>query len=175
VRGHYVALLGLHRQLRHHLPICRNHSEREDGCCRSLPPTRRIFGVISPKQSMAQRRGAVEMAQLVVILMCPSERDRLLPCAFWRPRPQNGQRHKMPKASALKAFSRACNHSRRGGSRPLAVGAEFKLSKVQEWTTQGLGNSRGDKVLLGPAKGSCPQRFTAIGLARKEASRTFFP
>lgn len=34
------------------------------------------------------------MAQLAVIVMCPSERPPPLPCAVWRPRPQNHQRHK---------------------------------------------------------------------------------
>jgi hypothetical protein len=41
-------------------------------------------------------------------------------------------------------------------SRPLAIGAEFQTSKVQQWTTQRTWHFPWDKSLA-PAKGSCPR------------------
>jgi len=44
------------------------------------------------------------MAQLAVIVMCPSERPPPVPVRRLAPPPQNGERHKRPPASRRKEF-----------------------------------------------------------------------
>jgi hypothetical protein len=73
----YPAMAGT-CQCRYDLAAMRKSLRRKMAAVAACPSSRRNFDIFTANW-MAERRGAAEMAQLLVIVMCPSER------ALWVP------------------------------------------------------------------------------------------